>query len=392
MEHSFHVGTYDFHPESNINFQLNRQISLGGGRMEDIRAVSPKIKNLDDWKREFLALARLAEQEERWKHAASYYRGAEFFMTPGDPDKEWAYDQAAALFEKIVGADLDSGALVVEAAPYEKSRLPVFRLPAPERMQSKGTILLHGGYDSSKEELYPSADFVRKQGYDVYLFEGPGQGEALVKNGLNMTHEWEKPVGAVLDHYGLEGVALVGASLGGCLAPRAAAFEPRIKRVVAWGVMYDFFEVLTSVRGKAMEIGMKSLIALRAKKALNRMAALRMERDPFAKWGINHGMFVMGKPTPYDFLQYARNFSMKGVSGKVKQDFLLLAGTRDHFIPLDHYHRQARELTNVRSFTGRIFTEAEQAENHCQCGNIPLVFNVINEWMNGLDQRDGDFF
>ena len=389
MEHTFPVGTFDLHPESNMNFQLNRQITLGGGRLEDMQAVAPRIKNLEDWKREFLNLARVAEKEERFLNAASYYRGADFFMTPGDPDKEWAYDQSVALFKKIVQKDIESNALIFEKIPYEGSYLSTFKLPAPPASPTKGTVVLHGGYDSYKEEIYPSADFVRKQGYDVILFEGPGQGESLIKNHLPMIYEWEKPVAAVLDYFELDGVTLVGASLGGYLAPRAAAFEPRIKRVVAWGVMYDFYEVLTSVRGKAMEIGMKALITLRASSLLNRMAALRMDRDPFAKWGINHGMFVMGKASPYEFLQYAKKFSMKGVSRKVSQDFLLLTGTRDHFIPLKHFHLQARELANVRSFTGRIFTEEENAENHCQCGNIPLVFHVIRDWMNGLDERDG---
>ncbi|MBI9074398.1 MAG: alpha/beta fold hydrolase [Desulfatibacillum sp.] len=387
MEYTFHTGTYDFHPESNINFQLNRQLTLGGGRLEDIKSVAPKIKNLDDWKREFLNLAQTAEKDDRLLHAASYYRGADFFMTPGDPDKEWAYDQSVALFKKIVQGDIESNALIIDKIKYENSSLPVFKLPAHPDAPSKGMIVLHGGYDSYKEEIYPSADFIRKQGYDVLLFEGPGQGEALIKNKLHMTYEWEKPVGAVLDHYNLENVTLVGASLGGYLAPRAAAFEPRVKRVVAWGVMYDFYDVLTSVRGKAMEVGMKSLMALKAKRPLNRMASLRMERDPFSKWGINHGMHVMGKATPYDFLQYAKNFSMKGISHKITQDFLLLTGTRDHFIPLDHYHRQAKALTRVRSFTGRIFSEAEQAENHCQCGNIPLVFTFITNWLEGLQEH-----
>ena len=47
---------------------------------------------------------------------------------------------------------------------------------------------------------------------------------------LTFTPEWEKPVGAVLDFYGAEDVTIVGVSLGGELAMRAAAMEPRIRR------------------------------------------------------------------------------------------------------------------------------------------------------------------
>jgi len=64
-------------------------------------------------------------------------------------------------------------------------------------------------------------------------FEGPGQGAALEDHGLPMIPEWERPVAAVLDHYRLDDVTIVGESLGGGLVIRAAAFEPRISRVVS---------------------------------------------------------------------------------------------------------------------------------------------------------------
>ena len=36
-----------------------------------------------------------------------------------------------------------------------------------------------------------------------------------MRAGLKMTHEWEKPVAAVLDFFELEGITLIGVSLGG---------------------------------------------------------------------------------------------------------------------------------------------------------------------------------
>ena len=39
-------------------------------------------------------------------------------------------------------------------------------------------------------------------GYEVIIFEGPGQGGARIKNRLHMTHEWEKPMKVVLDFLG----------------------------------------------------------------------------------------------------------------------------------------------------------------------------------------------
>ena len=90
------------------------------------------------------------------------------------------------------------------------------------------------------EEFYSVACYIADMGYDVILFEGPGQGAALRRSSLYMTYEWEKPVAAVLDYFQLSDVTLVGVSLGGYLAPRAAAFEERITRLVAFDVfLYD---------------------------------------------------------------------------------------------------------------------------------------------------------
>jgi cephalosporin-C deacetylase-like acetyl esterase len=51
-------------------------------------------------------------------------------------------------------------------------------------------------------------------------------------------------VAAVLDHYGLDDVTASGISLGGGLLIRAAAFETRIRRAVAWDILDDFIEVI----------------------------------------------------------------------------------------------------------------------------------------------------
>jgi pimeloyl-ACP methyl ester carboxylesterase len=82
------------------------------------------------------------------------------------------------------------------------------------------------------------------------MFDGPGEGTTLMREGIPMTPQWEKPVAAILDHLQIDKATLLGISLGGCLAIRAAASEPRIERVIAFDVMLDFFECVTSRRGR----------------------------------------------------------------------------------------------------------------------------------------------
>lgn len=68
-------------------------------------------------------------------------------------------------------------------------------------------------------------------------------------------------------------------------------------------------------------------------------------------------------------------------SDKVLQDVLILTGEEDHFIPLKMHYKQVKALKNARSLMARIFTKEEQAQNHCQIGNIGLALNVMNKWI-----------
>jgi pimeloyl-ACP methyl ester carboxylesterase len=245
---------------------------------------------------------------------------------------------------------------------------------------------MHGGYDSSKEEFLGSVLYLRQKGYTVYLFEGPGQGEVLKKCGIPFTHEWEKPVKSVLDHCALDDVTIVGLSLGGMLAPRAAAFEPRIGRVVAWGVMPNFLDVIISTRPRALQLLMKAFLHPWFKFPVNLVANREMEADPMAEWGIKHGCYSFGVDSPYDYLKTADRFQLRDIAGRITQDFLLLGSTRDHFVPRGFYKKEIDSLVNVKSLTFRRFTEREEAENHCNVGNTGLALDTIIAWISDMSR------
>ena len=117
------------------------------------------------------------------------------------------------------------------SVPYGNNHLHGFRLTPT--IPTKGIILIHGGFDSYSEEFYTLGAAMCEYGYEVIMFDGPGQGSTLMFEKVPMTYEWEKPVAAVLDYIKAENVTLIGMSLGGYLALRAASLEPRIKRVRA---------------------------------------------------------------------------------------------------------------------------------------------------------------
>jgi pimeloyl-ACP methyl ester carboxylesterase len=241
---------------------------------------------------------------------------------------------------------------------------------------------MFGGFDSYVEEFLPMIASMVDAGRRIVVFEGPGQGSALEDFGVTMIPEWEQPVGAILDHYGLDDVAAVGISLGGGLVIRAAAFEPRISQVVAFDILDDFFEAVAAQIGRGVRIPLRALITARTRRIVNGIADRAVARKPVSQWGLEQGMHVTGTATAYDFLHSTVAMNTREFSHLVRADVLLLAGVDDHYVPLKQLGRQAGTLSSARSVTTRTFTAVEQASNHCQLGNIGAAARLMIGWLD----------
>jgi len=369
-----------FVPLTNLNFQFNRVFAHGeeACREEELWEIAPRLVDFrpSHWYREWHGLAKRAEGAGRWMHAAYYHRMSEFFMPEDRPEKLSAYQDFQSCFSRAA----DTCTYEHFEIPYESGFLPAIRIRSA---QEKGTILLHGGYDSFMEEFYLQARRVIEKGYTFIIFEGPGQGRTL-RDGMKMTHEWEKPVGAVLNHFNLTSSILVGISLGGYLAIRAAAFDPRIKQVVAYDVVYDAFDCFTAHMPEPLRSRFREMILAGRKEQVNQAAELLRSKDDLVEWALTHGMYITGTSNPFDYFCSLARFNTREISTLIRQDVLLLAGEKDHFVPVDMYYRQKEALVNARSVRGRIFTAKDGADQHCQVGNIDLAWEEIVDWLNDL--------
>ena len=380
---TFPVGFYPLHQDISMNFQMNRWYSWVGeaGMLDEMRSVAPRIASYSDWKREFLALAESASRQGHVLRSGYYFRAAEFFMRADDADRKSAREKFLSAVRSVYGVDPNER----HAIPYTDGQiegfLPAYRFtPA----QSKGTIVFFGGFDSYIEELTQAFFYLRDAGYEVIAFEGPGQGGALHEAGLPMTAEWHKPVKAVLDYFQVNRVTLIGLSMGGCLVFRAAAFEPRVERVIAYDIFTDFLDVNLRQVNPLQRGLLKALLHLRAAAVVNAMVARVAQKSPVAEWEIEEGMHVTGTSSPYEFFQKAKQFHTIDVSTQIKQDVLLLAGSDDHYVPTEQFYQQIKMLTNARSISARLFTRSESAENHCQAGNYGLALRTIVNWLDGI--------
>ncbi|MBV8912673.1 MAG: hypothetical protein JOZ05_06505 [Acetobacteraceae bacterium] len=363
-------------PDVGMNYTLNRPLldGMSPSRLEEIGAVAPRIKDYESWYTVWLELARRAEAEERWLDAASYFHGAEFYLPAGDV-RNGLYDDFARNWAR--GMQGVAGYERIEV-PYPGGHLPGFRLQAKGKERS--TFIFTGGYDSFVEEFYNFLLPLAELGFTVIAFDGPGQGGAL-RQGIYLDHAWEKPAKAVLDYFKLDAVEWLGASCGGYMSIRAAAFEPRIKHVISMPTSYSGLDMtLKQMRpGKAQEL----MSRFRAGDRAGTEAVVDSERLPSSvlEWCIVQGMHITGTKTPFDFLTAIEKSSLDGILHNVKQDILLTEGEQDHLFDIGWIHRTMRELVCARSVTARIFTAREGAEQHCQLGNSAVARAEIVNWL-----------
>ncbi|MFC2017152.1 alpha/beta hydrolase [Chloroflexota bacterium] len=369
---TFPVGYHEFNKDKGINFQLNRYYSMGNATFEDIQVAGQKISSFKDWKTEMIRLAETAISEGRLMNAAFYYRAAEFYLLRDDPEKELLYDKFIDNFYKATQNDeIDK-----YAVPFNDTFLPAMRIHSVDT-EKRGTLVLHGGNDSFIEEIYPIVRDFSDHGYEVIAFEGPGQGAALKKYRLPLNIEWEKPTKAILDYFKLDDVTLLGISMGGWLCLRAAAFEPRIERVIPWSVSFDVTQY-TNIVGQRLA----GLFMRKFRNFVNNQMKRNMKKKLEYSWFVNNLMYMTNKEVPIEAFDVLMQFNEENLhSDLVRQDVLILTGKEDHLVPFKMHNMQVKALTNARSVTSRVFTREEQAQNHCQMGNIGLALDVMRKWI-----------
>lgn len=163
---------------------------------------------------------------------------------------------------------------------------------------------MHSGFDGTAEELHFSGALAAvERGYTVLTFDGPGQPGPRHHQGLVFRPDWENVITPVVDfaetlpEVDNSRIALLGSSMGGVLAPRAAAFEHRLAALIAVDGVYDLGQVSTRhIPGDRDEA--ERLLRADSAPELDARFEQITAQDATARWAINHGMYVMGVETP----------------------------------------------------------------------------------------------
>jgi fermentation-respiration switch protein FrsA (DUF1100 family) len=225
--------------------------------LTDFEELTGSLASYNDWCRvwseraahhEALGRAALAKKHfltagECLQRAGVYYHFAAFLFVHDVPQMKIAHMKAVECRQAALPFLRPPGERVL--IPYEgKTLAGVLRKPAGYDKPS--VVMMAVGLDSTKEEgdAYEAPFLAR--GMATLIFEGPGQGEAQYDFAIR--GDYEVPVKAVLDYVetrrdlDASRIGMWGVSLGGYYAPRAAAFEKRIKACIALGGPFNWAE------------------------------------------------------------------------------------------------------------------------------------------------------
>jgi pimeloyl-ACP methyl ester carboxylesterase len=319
--------------------------------------------------------------------ACNYYRNSEFFLHADRDDSRISRAYARSVECYKAAAALFTPAIEVLEIPYEGTTLPGYFHSPDASGQPRPTILLHTGFDGSAEEMHWSgARAAVERGYNVLVFDGPGQFGPVHRQGLHFRPDWEKVVSPIVD-FALRRddvdprrIALYGVSFGGYLAPRAAAFEPRLAACIADDGVYDY--------GAAQLVGISEQLRPQVLQALTTPTAPQldarleqmMKQNSVARWAFTHGMYVMGVKSPRAYLAAAQAYHLRdGIAEKIKCPTLICDAEKDLF-----FKGQAQELYDHLTCPKTMlkFTDAEGAGAHCEVGASRLAFARIYDWLD----------
>jgi dienelactone hydrolase len=170
-------------------------------------------------------------------------------------------------------------------------------------------------------------------------------------------------------------IALMGISMGGYLAARAAAFEHRIGACILYNGVFDGYDALASSLPKslltAIENGNREIV--------NTVFDILMESDANIKFNMKHGMWTTGANSPFELITNSKIYTIKDIAQDIKCPTLVLEAEKD-----DSFPGQPKKVYDALKCPKKyiLFTSQEGAEEHCQCGAPALSNQRIFDWLD----------
>ena len=363
------------------NLSVNLAICMGGamGEMDRanqaVRAIAAEGEDkgteafFESWGAMADRLVALGEEAEAAGHGRSasekYARATAYYMT-AERMQSRNYAPRWDMYRKMLDT-MDRAIKVGDLQckrveiPYEGTSFPALFVPG-EGEGPRPCMVFCNGLDSVKEMIYLSVrDTFAVRGISVLMVDQPGVGEALRLKGLAAIPDSERWAGAAIDYLEMradvdpERIGMMGWSLGGYYAPRAACYEKRFKLCVSWGANHDWGELQ------------------------RRRLAREGDRPVPHYW--DHVMWVWGQQDLYAFMDFVPQVTMNGHMQKMTVPYLITHGANDRQIPLEYAHMSYDQAVNSPLRELRFFTNREGGVEHVSADNMEPVRSYIADWV-----------
>lgn len=364
---------WHYYPDQYMpSYQVNRaltQAHYGGGEFAEILEVASKIdpanretfnqawldmgNHVFDLAADFETNGNFISARRTYLRAFNYLRSAEFFMNLQDERKLSTYLKARGAFIHAINY-FDEKPLQVEI-PYEGSFLPGY-LFKPTGVKNPPVMIMFGGLDSLAEELYFGiSQHLNERGIALLAMDGPGQGAALRLNNIHSRYDYNVAGTVVLDYcienlkdeIAIDRIGIGALSMGGYMAARCAAFEPRFKVCMVFGAVWSYYSVWEG----------------------------RNAKHPLAEI-VQH---IMDANNYVEVLEKLKGFTLEnGVAEKISMPTYILHGEDDKQNFVDHAINLEKHLNCEHVL--EIIPKEESGSAHCQVDDFTKTFNMY-DWI-----------
>jgi hypothetical protein len=299
--------------------------------------------------------------------AAEFYSKALAFVD-GLPDQSVllpTFRQGRACWEQVI--DASAGRFVRVQVPYEDTTLPGYLLRPDATGAARPTLVMTNGSDESLPGLFGNgAAAGLARGWNVFVYDGPGQQSMLFERGVPFRYDWEAVLTPVVDalvgrpDVDVSALTGYGVSQGGYWIPRAIAFERRLVAAVADPGVVDVSTPWTEHLPPAL----LALLDSGQKDAFNAaMAKAQADAGPEAARTRAFRSKPYGVTNPFDLFSEVRKYQVRDVAGQITTPLLILDPEHEQFFP-----GQPQQLYDLLPGEKEIieFTQAQGASFHCQ--------------------------
>nr|POF26028.1 20-hydroxy-prefusarin hydrolase fus2 [Quercus suber] len=397
---------FQLHEDINFHYETMRAIGTvpyQGADITEILEIMPKIKagDFDSWYDEWynLALRVLSTVDETKEDSYSpvtlravYYRASHYFFVAdfflhgnkSDPRLGECFDAWTKYFDKANALLPIPGKRTHVKADGFEMPVMVFRAAQASTSNPRPTLIVGGGFESVMQETMHVFGFAAlERGYNVVLYEGPGHRTLVHEQGKGFIAEWEKAVTPVVDFLfankqtdfsfiDTNKLGLVGMSLGGVLAARAAAFEPRLAALMCIDGVYDFMECTMNILPQAKipwEAG--------DRKEFDAMIA-GSNWNTNQRWVQDNLKFTFCNDSIFEIYEIIKKMTLaNGVAEKIRMPAFLGDATDDLFFEGQAPHAAKAIGSNA---TLKTFGSEQGAHLHCQSGALIYMNQEMLEW------------